>query len=135
MSFSELGGNWLNQYEKAFVEHIERLNLDGPTFASLVKQAMEAEYGGEIHSLLSGFKQQTFENPRKFAQEMSKTFGESAMRYFVTIIKFAESGRFQPEEDLEQKKADEDFETLVRETEPGSDQGTAVSDYLRDLKP
>jgi hypothetical protein len=44
------------------------------------------------------------------------------MRYFVTIIKFAESGRFQPEEDLEQKKADEDFESLVRETEPSSDQ-------------
>jgi hypothetical protein len=117
------------------VEHIARLNLDGPTFAVLVKQAMEAEYGGEIRSLLSGLKQQTFENPKKFAVEMSKTFGESAMQYFVTIIKFAESGRFQPEEDLEQKKADEDFETLVRETEPASDQGSAVADYLRDLKP
>ena len=117
------------------MEHIARLNIDGPTFALLVKQAMEAEYGGEIHSLLSGFKQQTFENPKKFAVELSKTFGDSAMRYFVTIIKFAESGRFQPEEDLEQQKADKDFETLVRETEPDSDQGSAVADYLRDLKP
>ncbi len=116
------------------MEHIARLNLDGPTFALLVKQAMEAEYGGEIRSLLSGFKQKTFEDPKKFAVELSKTFGESAMQYFVTIIKFAESGRFQPEEDLEQQKADEDFESLVRQTEP-SEEGTAVTDYLRDLKP
>jgi len=106
------------------VEHIARLNLEGPTFALLVKQAMEAEYGGEIHSLLSGIKQQTFENPKKFAVELSKAFGDTAMKYFVTIIKFAESGRFQPEEDMEQEKADEEFESLVRETEPTSDQET-----------
>jgi hypothetical protein len=85
---------------------------------------MEAEYGGEINNLLSGIKQQTFENPKKFAKELSKTFGETAMRYFVTIIKFAESGRFQPEQDLEQEKADEEFESLVRETEPSSAQET-----------
>ncbi|MDA4126457.1 MAG: hypothetical protein OK452_04545 [Thaumarchaeota archaeon] len=120
--FSGLEENRLDQYEKAFVEHVARLNLEGSTFAALVRQAMEAEYGGEINNLLSGIKQQTFENPKKFAKELSKTFGETAMRYFVTIIKFAESGRFQPEEDLEQQKADEDFESLVRETEPASDQ-------------
>jgi hypothetical protein len=116
------------------VDHIARLNLDGPTFALLVKQAMEAEYGGEIHSLLSGFKQKTFEDPKKFAVELSRTFGDSAMQYFVTIIKFAESGRFHPEEDLEQQKADHDFESLVHQTEP-SEEDTAVTDYLRDLKP
>jgi hypothetical protein len=112
----------VNQYEKAFVEHIARLNLDGPTFVALVRQAMEAEYGGEVNHLLSGIKQQKFEDPKKFAEELSKQFGDQAMRYFVTIIKFAESGRFQPEEDLEQQKADEEFESLVRETEPASDQ-------------
>lgn len=100
------------------MEHVARWNFDGPTFAALVRQAMEAEYGGEINSMLSGIKQQTFENPKKFAKELSKTFGETAMQYFVTIIKFGESGRFHPEEDLEQQKADEDFESLVRETEP-----------------
>lgn len=104
------------------MEHVARWNFDGPTFVALVRQAMEAEYGGEINNMLSGIKQQTFENPKKFAKELSKTFGDTAMQYFVTIIKFGESGRFHPEEDLEQQKADEDFESLVRETEPASDQ-------------
>jgi len=108
------------------VEHIDRLGIEGPTFAALVREALEAEYGGEIDAVLDDFKQQTLEDPKKFAGELFKIFETQAMQYFVTIIKFAESGRFHPEEELEQEKGDEEFESLVRETEPNPGLGTGT---------
>jgi hypothetical protein len=97
------------------------LNIEGPALATLVREALEAEYGGEIGTLLDGLKPQTLEDPEKFAAELFKTFGSETMQYYVTIIKYAESGRFQPEQAMEQEKEDERFEPLVRETEPDSD--------------
>jgi hypothetical protein len=71
----------LNKYEKAFVEHIAQLNISGPSFAALAREALEAEYGGEIDNVLNGLKQQTLENPEKFAAELSMSFGTQAMQY------------------------------------------------------
>jgi len=112
----------LNEYEKAFVEHIAGLHIEGPVFATLVREALEAEYGGEIDNLLGGLKPQTLEDPEKFAAELSKTFGADAMEYYITITKYAESGSFQPEQESEEEKEDEELESIVRETEPDSDQ-------------
>ncbi len=116
----------VNKYEKAFVEHITRLNVEGPDFAALVRRALEAEYGGEIDNLLNGLDQTTIQDPEKLAAELFKAFGADAMNYYVTIIKYAESGRFQPEEDAEQASEEEELESLVREVETNSDQESAT---------
>jgi len=44
------------------------------------------------------------------------------MEYYITIIKYAESGSFQPEQESEEEKEDEELESIVREMEPDSDQ-------------
>jgi hypothetical protein len=102
------------------VKHIARLNIEGPAFAALVREAMEAEYGGEIDNVLRGLKQQALEDSEKFAAELFKAFGTQAMQYYVTIIKFAESGSFRPDQDPEEEREDEELESLIRETEPDS---------------
>jgi hypothetical protein len=118
-------GETLNDYEKAFVEHIAKLNIQGAAFTRLVREGLEAEYGGEIGTLLSGLKPTTLESPEKFAAELYRILGSGAMPYYVTIIKFAESGRFSPEQDMEEEREDEELESLVHEIEPDSEQGDA----------
>jgi len=101
------------------------LNIDGPDFEALAREALEAEYGGEIDNLLNGLDQSTIQNPGKFATELFKAFGTGAMRYYVTIIKYAESGRFQPEENAELAKEEEEMQSLVHDIERNSELGTA----------
>lgn len=116
----------MNEYEKAFVEHIAQMNLSGPEFAALVRQALEAKYGGEMDNLLNRLGQPSVENPEKLAAELFKAFGTDAMEYYVTIIKYAESGRFQPEEDAELASEEEELESLVHDVEANSDQESAT---------
>jgi hypothetical protein len=118
-------GETLNDYEKAFVEHIAKLNIQGAAFAKLVQEGLEAEYGGEIGTLLSSLKPPTLESPEKFAAELYRTLGTGAMPYYVTIIKFAESGRFSQEQDAEEEKENKELESLVREIESDPGQGGA----------
>jgi hypothetical protein len=110
----------LNEYEKAFVEHVTRLKIGGPNFAKLAREALEAEYGGEIDALFSGLSQETLESPERFAAEVFKTFGKEAMPYYVTILKYAESGLYQPEQDSEQEKEEEELESIIHKIEPDS---------------
>jgi hypothetical protein len=113
----------VNKYEKAFVEHIYRLKIkDGPTFTKLVTEALEAEYGGQVSSLWSDLSQQSVEDPEKFAAALYKALGtDEAMKYYATIIKYAESGRFQPEEDAELQQEEEKLASVIRETESDSE--------------
>jgi len=120
----------LNEYEKAFVEHIAQLNISGPNFAALAREALEAEYGGEIDSVLNGLTQETLRNPEKFAVEVFKVFGTQAMQYYVTIIKYAESGNFHPEEDAELEKEEEELESLVHKLGPDSEQGSGTASQM-----
>jgi len=101
------------------------LNIDGPDFAALTRQALEAEYGGEIDNLLNSLDQSTIQNPGKFASELFKAFGTGAMKYYVTIIKYAESGRFHPEESAELAKEEEEMQSLLHDMERNSELGTA----------
>lgn len=105
------------------MEHIARLNIEGPGFAMLVSEALEAEYGGEVDNLMKGLSQGTLESPEKFAGELFKTFGTEAMQYFVTIIKYAESGRFQPEEESKSAEEEQELESLVHEIESDPNPG------------
>lgn len=111
----------MNKYEKAFVEHIGRMKIqDGPTFTKLFTEALEAEYGGQVSSLWRGMNNQAMEDPEKFASALYKALGtDEAMRYYATIIKYAESGRFQPEEDAEQEQEEQELASVIRDT--GSD--------------
>ena len=120
----------LNKYEKAFVEHIAQLNISGPSFAALAKDALEAEYGGEIDSVLKGLDLETLGNPEKFAAEVFKVFGTQAMKYYVTIIKYAESGNFHPEEDSELEEEEGELESLVHRMEPDSEQESGTDSQV-----
>jgi len=114
----------LNEYEKAFVERIDRLNLDGPTFALLVNEALEAEYGGEVDNLTKDFDQATLESPERFAEGMFEMLGTDAMQYYSTIIKYAESDRFQPEEESEQAEEESELGSILRDIQPDQGEGT-----------
>ena len=103
------------------------MNIDGPDFAALARQALEAKYGGEIDNLLNGLDQSTIQNPGKFASELFNAFGTGAMRYYVTIVEYVESGRFQPEEDEEVAKEEEELESLVHDIESNSERGTTTN--------
>ena len=95
---------------------------DGPTFTKLTTEALEAEYGGQVSSLWRGLDDQTMEDPEKFAAALYKTLGtDEAMKYYATIIKYAESGRFQPEEDAEQEQEEQELASVIRETESYSE--------------
>ena len=105
----------MNEYEKRFVEHIERLGVDGESFSSLVKQALEGEYGGEVVNLLNGLSPGALGSPRAFAKEMYKTLGTGALQYFVAIIKYAESPSYNPEEESEEQSEESTLESLVHD--------------------
>jgi hypothetical protein len=112
----------LNEYEKAFIEHMARLKIPpGPTFIALTKGALEGEFGGQGGALLSGLSQSTLGDPTKFAKELFKMYGDGAMQYFATIVRYAESGNFHPEEDQELEREEEELGSVVREVEGGSE--------------
>ena len=98
---------------------MDRLDIGGAAFAQLVREALEAEYGGEVDTLLNGFGRQTLENPERFAVELFEALGTEALQYYVTIVKYAESGNYQPGGDAQ--KEEEELESLVHKIE--SDEG------------
>lgn len=108
----------MNEYEKAFVERIAALKIPpGPTFAALVKGALEGEWGGEGDAMLKGLSQETIGDPAKFASQLFKTYGSGAMRYLTLIVKFADSGNFHPEEDQESEREEEELESVIQEVD------------------
>ena len=113
----------LNEYEKAFVGHMSRSGITGPDFARLTKEAFEAEFGGEGDTLLKGLSREAFEDPKRFASEVYKTFGMGALQYYVTIVKYVDSGMFHPEEEAEEEAEEQDLESIVREIESDPEQG------------
>ena len=116
----------MNEYEKAFVEQISRSKTSGPEFARLTKEALEAEYGGEVDNLTSGLSQEVLEDPERFAAQMYKTYGNGAIQYFETIVKYVESGKFHPDEEAEEEAEEEDLESIVHETVTDSERETGV---------
>jgi hypothetical protein len=90
----------------------------------MAREALEAEYGGEIQVFLRSFSQPTLEDPRKFAEEAYKAFGSAALPYYVTIVKYADSGAYNPEEEAEDLAGEEDFASLVRDVESESAQSS-----------
>ena len=111
----------MNMYEKAFVERIGKCGIaKGPEFASLTKEAFEREWGGEGVELLTGLRLKTLEDPKKFASEMTKTYGEGAMQYFTLIVRYAESGKFRPEEEMEEEREEQELESVFKEVDSGA---------------
>lgn len=110
----------LNEYEKAFFERMSRLDVDGPDFARLTREALEAEFGGEGDAILKGLGPETLEDPKRFASEMYKTYGRGALQYFTMIVKYVGSGRFNPDEEAEEEAEEEDLESIIDEVESSS---------------
>jgi hypothetical protein len=100
------------------VERIARLKLEEGSFPVLVREALEAEYGGEGDALL---KEITFSDPESFASQAYKSFGSQAMEYYEAVLKYADSGRFHPEQEAEEEREEKELETIIDETESPPD--------------
>jgi hypothetical protein len=105
----------MNEYEQAFVDHVQELGIDGSAFSALVREALEAEYGGEIDAVFKDLNEEALESPEMFATTVYKTFGKEAMQYYITILKYAESGSFHPQEDQEAKREEEELGSIIQE--------------------
>jgi len=112
----------MNEYEKAFVEHMSKSGIRGPEFARLTKEAYESEFGGEGDVLLKELSQETLEDPQRFATEVYKTYGMGALQYYSMIVRYADSGRFNPEEEAEEEAEEADLQTIVDEVDSNSEQ-------------
>jgi hypothetical protein len=69
------------------------------------------------------------EDPERFASELFKAYGMEALKYYVVVVKYADSGKYNPEEESEEQAEAEELESIVRETESTSesDGGTGPS--------
>lgn len=110
----------MNEYEKAFVEHVSKSDIKGPEFARLTKEAYEAEFGGEGDVLLRGFGQEILEDPERFAIEVYKTYGTGALQYYSLIVRYLDSGKFDPAEEAEEEAEEKELETIVDEVDSNS---------------
>ena len=111
----------MNEYEKAFVEHMSKSGIRGADFGKLVRDVFEAEFGGEGDALLKGLNQETLADPERFASEVYKTYGMGALRYYVMIVRYVDSGKFHPEEEAEEEAEEEDLESIVEAVESNSE--------------
>ena len=114
----------MNEYEGAFTERMAKSGIAGAEFARLVKEAYEAEFEGEGDALLVGLGPQTLEDPRRFASEVYKEYGMGALQYFSLIVRYVESGRFNPAEEAEEEAEDADLESILEKVESNSEQET-----------
>ena len=122
MELSNSSASKLNEYERAFVDHMAKSGIAGLDFARLTKEVFEAEIGGEGDALLKGLSQQALEDPELFASEMYKTFGLGALQYYVMIVKYVDGGKFHPEEKADEEAEKEELESIVNEIGSDSEQ-------------
>jgi len=111
------GESKVNEYEKAFVDHMSKEGLAGPNFARLTKEVFEARFGGGGDALFEGSSQETLEDPKRFASELYKTFGTGALQYYVEIVRYLNSGKFRPQEEDEMEAEEEELASIVKEVE------------------
>jgi len=116
----------MNEYDRAFVDHMSRLGLKGTNFAKLTKEVFEAKFGGEGDALLKDWTQETLEDPERFALEIHRTFGTGALQYYVLIIKYLNAGRFNPEREAEEDAEAEELESIVKQMDAEADSDHAV---------
>ena len=110
----------MNAYERAFLDHVTRLNISpGPDFAALTREAFEKEWGGQADALLAGLNRKTLESPKKLASALSQTYGEGALQYFKQIVRYAESKSLHPE-DAEDEHEQGVLESVISEIEADS---------------
>ena len=102
------------------------MNISNSDFPVLAREALEAEYGGEIDVLLVDIGEDTLANPEKFARKMFKIFGKNAIQHYVTVLKYAESGQFRPEEKAELRREEEMLETVIQGFGFGSGQAASI---------
>jgi len=110
----------LNEYEKAFVEHMAKSGIRDADFSRLTKEVYEAEFGGEGDALLKGFSREVREDPERFAIELYKVYGLGALQYYAMIVKYVDAGKFRPEEEEEEEAEEEDLKSIVQEIESNS---------------
>jgi len=111
----------MNEYDRAFVDHMSRLGLKGTNFAKLTKEVFEAKFGGGGDALLKGWTQETLEDPERFASEVHRIFGMGALQYYVLIVRYLNAGRFNPEREAEEDVEEERLESIVNQMDANSD--------------
>ena len=99
---------------------MSKSEIEGDDFARLTRDAFEAELGGQGETLLKGLSQEALGDPERFASELYKTFGMEALKYFVMIVKYVDSGRFHPQEEAEDEAVEQDLQSIVDEMESNS---------------
>jgi len=98
--------------------------IKGADFARLTRDVLAAEFGGQGETLLRGLSRDALKDPERFASELYKMYGMEALKYYVMIVRYLDSGRFHPEEEAEDEAVEEDLETLVEAVDSNSEQGT-----------
>ena len=88
----------------------------------MARAALEGEFGGEGDEMLGELAKGSLEDPEKFARELYGNYGESAVPYLGAIARYAASGDHRPEDEEESKREEQEFESIVQETEHGPDQ-------------
>jgi hypothetical protein len=78
------------------VERIARLRFGGNDFAALTRESLRRKFGGGGDVLLDGIDQSILESPERFAAEMYRRFGSGSTQFYITIVKYGESGLFHP---------------------------------------
>jgi hypothetical protein len=96
---------------------MSRSEIERVDFARLTRDAFQAELGGQGETLLNELSQGALEDPERFASELYKKFGTEALKYFVMIIKYVDSGRFHPLEEAEDEAVEQDLQSIVDEME------------------
>ncbi len=103
---------------------MSRSGIEGTDFARLTRDVFESELGGQGETLLRGLSQEALEDPERFASELYKMYEMEALKYYVMIVKYVDSGRFHPEEEVEEEAVEEDLQSIVDEMESHSEPDT-----------
>ncbi len=103
---------------------MSRSGIEGTDFTRLTRDVFEAELGGQGETLLRGLSQEALEDPERFASELYRMYGTEALKYYVMIVKYVDSGRFHPEEEVEEEAVEEDLQSIVDEMESHSEPDT-----------
>ncbi len=85
-----------NEYEKAFISRMARLQRSGYDFGGGSRQALESKFGGAAEVLLRDLSEQARNDPTLFVTELTHTFGRGSIGFMEPVLKWADRGLFPP---------------------------------------
>ena len=85
----------MSDYEKSFVQKMQRLRGSGIDFEALAREALVGKFGGATEVLLRDLSPEALVNPGLFVKELSNIFGRGAMGVYEPIIKYVDMGLYK----------------------------------------